>query len=181
MEARARFLNSASHLYAGTAPATSAHLMLQCNILEMESDRPNLHKDVNQTCKACGTIDIHVRNTRVILDSRVKSFAQGKKRRRARRRPIGSTPAKYIQIQCRACERFTRHDIPLVPPERTAGSQLAQFATLNSPLTPEPKPGKRRPKNRSHGSLQLLLARSKEEPSGVKGYGLDFLDLMKKD
>ena len=195
-EAELRFLHTSAHLYAATAPATSAQLMLQRHVEIADDARPNSKDGLISSCKACGTISIPGWTSRM---SRVEKRAgkvttdpkSGSKKHNRARLPANSV--KHIRVKCLACHRF--EDTPLQKTETRNSSERAR-ATLQkkSPLDAQPntdpqstllegpnRASKRRERARKQKSgLQAMLENSRTPATRTSGLGLDLMDLMKE-
>ena len=179
-EAKARFLNSAAYLYSCSSPAVSAHLLLQHNIFAMESGMSNSTNESSPACGACGTIDLHAQNARTLLNHRVMPSTPRKPSRKAYPTYIATPSNKQIQDQCKACKRFIRQSLPSTSRGPTTVTRPLQPATPNAASSSVSTSSKRRPKNRSRGSLQASLAKSSQRLNEDRGYGIDLMGFMQK-
>ena len=190
-------MDVAARFYSFTAPATSAHLMLQRN-LEVASDPKSSRKGKSGgSCEGCGTILVPGWTSRTSITSktapeRPTSTDKAKKRRR---RPVGGLN-KTVRIDCLICHRFGEVTLPPLSRSKAIGDTMAKSQTIPSmtanttAASPVPKESpklatsnassKQRAKARKQGGLQAMLAKSKSSASPASGFGLDLSDLMKQ-
>ena len=194
-EAKLRFLYASSHLYAVTAPATSAQLMLQRHIDIACSARPERNNGSSSSCRACGTVLIPGWTSQTSRRDKPTSKAADPKAgpKKHTRGKSSSGSENYVRVECLACHRF--EDTPLQR-TKTSNSSRTTKATSHAmssseakpKLDPDPSPldtpskaSKRRERVRKHKTgLQAMLEKSKAPAPSSSGFGLDLLDLMKQ-
>ena len=194
-QAKLRFLLSSGHLYAATAPATSAQLMLQHHTEIAGAPSLKRSDDPGQSCKACGTISIPGWTSQISrIDKRAPKMA--KRKPGPRKHVTGQLPARSeicIRVKCLVCHRF--EDTPLQK-TKTSRDKDREKATLqatfpldamsnpdpnSSPLEKSTKASRRRERARNHKSgLQAMLDKSRAPATTSLGLGLDLMDLMKE-
>lgn len=195
-EAKLRFLHTTAHLYAATAPATSAQLMLQRHGEIADHPRPKVNDGLSSSCKACGTVWIPGWTSQI---SRVEKRAakvttnskSGSRKHNRARDPANCV--KFIRVKCLACHRF--EDTPLHKTKKSSSSEGARAALQKkSPLDAQPnadpestppegpnRATKRRERARKQKSgLQAMLEKSRTSATPTSGLGLDLMDLMKE-
>lgn len=195
-EAKLKFLHTAAHLYAATAPATSAQLMLQRHCEIAHNPRPKSNDGLSSSCKACGTVSIpgwtsqlskvEKRAAKVTTNSKSGSKKHNKGR-------LAANSVKYIRVRCLACHRF--EDTPLHTTKTSSSSGRARAALQKmSPLDAQPnadpestllegpnRASKRRERARKQKSgLQAMLEKSRTPSTPTPRLGLDLMDLMKE-
>ena len=190
-EAKLRFLQASANLYAVTAPATSAQLMLQRHIEIAGNIRPQSNDGSSPSCKACGTILVPGRTSQISrINKRASKTAESKSESRKHDKgKLSSILEKYVRVKCLACHRF--EDTPLQKSKTKTPQKAISHATSSADARPilEPesipldrpnKAGKRRDRARKYkGGLQAMLEKSKSTAT-PSGFGLDLLDLMKQ-
>ena len=192
-QAKLRFLYASSHLYAVTAPATSAQLMLQRHIDIAGSARPERNDGSSSSCKACGTVLIPGWTSQTIRRDRPTSKAADPKAgpKKHTRGKSSSGLENCVRVKCLACHRF--EDTPLQRSKTSNNSRTTKATSQSSSeakpkLDPDPSPldtpskaSRRRERVRKHKSgLQAMLEKSKAPAPSSSGFGLDLLDLMKQ-
>ncbi|KAL8809891.1 MAG: hypothetical protein Q9200_003029 [Gallowayella weberi] len=188
LEARITFLETSARLLQKTAPSTSAHLMLERNIVANEHDRKVDKSQLKDNCRACGTISVPGVTSKTEV---TKVFSNSKQKKRAG----FNEDADELEIhECLACYRvvtspsskvlqngFKNQGKPTGLVERSkiggAGSKSDIMQTEKS--TPANASSKRRAKARKQGGLQAMLEKSKGANSQSTGTGLDLMDFMK--
>ena len=194
--AKLRFLDASSHALSSSAPATSAHLMLQLNREAADHDlQLRGGESSGGACKACGRSLVPGRTSRISI---VKDGAS-KSTTRSRSHGNGSAAMarnKYLRIDCLVCHRFEKKPLPRSTGDNTKKqtgfqSQLLLSATPTADAASNASPqsmktgnvnasSKQRAKARKHGGLQAMLEKSKASASLSSGFGLDLLDFMKQ-
>ena len=191
VSARLRYLSDSAHLLAGTAPATSAHLMSQCNGLMFDNDLEPSDAYRRKSCGACGNIMLPGISSKMHKETREIAKRKGKSDKR------GSNPslqARAIVYKCSFCQKNTRLPLPTttstairkstknhshaVSLKATSSVTPGNSASESSTPTSANASSKKRAKSRKHGGLQALLAKKNEPQSS--GFGLDLMDLMKR-
>lgn len=182
---------------ATMAPATSAHLMSQCNSIMLENDMAQPESHRRQACSACGNLFIPGQTCTVRTEFQRPKRKRGKGKAVAE--PSESKPVAGATVySCNSCSRSTRFQIHKPPASSSRkGNSRTRALQLGTDSTPAPDakgqaPGampasanassKKRAKARKQGGLQALLAKSKENASrgSTQGFGLDLMDLMKQ-
>ncbi|PQE33190.1 RNAse p rpr2 rpp21 snm1 subunit domain-containing protein [Rutstroemia sp. NJR-2017a WRK4] len=186
LTARLRYLNETAHYLATSAPATSKHLMSQCNSLMFEAEIEQPEPQSRRSCLACGTI---------ITSgwggvAKVQPTASRKKsRKQESKKP--SSREKSMVYTCASCFKTTRHRLEPAPPiSRAKKAALPPVSVskpvataLNNPSAPSANANansKKRAKTRKLGGLGALLANKKASEARSSGFGLDLMDLMKQ-
>lgn len=187
LEARLRFLHNSSRLLQSAAPSTSAHLMLERNIVAEQHERVLDQSQLKDICRACGTILIaHSTSKTEILDS---PFAG----RIAKRGGFAGRKSGTEKHECLACRRVTtrpvvksqqkfekeRRPLNLGQPSKLVISPSKSDVTEAENSTPANASSKRRAKARKQGGLQAMLEKSKGSTSQSAGMSLDLMDFMK--
>ena len=203
--ARLKFLNTSAHYYSTLAPASSAHLMLECMTVAAENESsPSSKTGLGTICGACGTIGIPGRTsqTTIVGPKRSKRISSNKKNHLPKQ--IADNPLeKKVVMECLTCHRKTT--TPLQPSHghklrqrrsasaaTASANKAAEHTPLNVPTTTnaasksgKPNPensssSKKRAKTRKQGGLQAMLEKSKASASSASGLGLDLMDFMKQ-
>ncbi|KAL8769509.1 MAG: hypothetical protein Q9209_004570 [Squamulea sp. 1 TL-2023] len=191
LDARLQFLDRSARRLNGIVPATSAHLMLERNIVAEEHSKALNKSQTKDVCKACGTISIPDVTSRAGLAyPYIASSRKGKD---------GLTPDPTVlgaqtKIECRMCHRVIVTTSPRLrrySPEsvvnttrKTDSSENA--IVLNSTFevgrtaTPRNMSSKRRAKARKQGGLQAMLEKAKGTDLKSADTGLNLMDLMKQ-
>ncbi|CAF9917648.1 hypothetical protein IMSHALPRED_003710 [Imshaugia aleurites] len=193
-EAKLRFLHASGHLYAATAPATSAQLMLQRQVELAGNARPRSKDESSSSCRACGTVLIPgwtSQTSRVAkAASKANSLKAGSKKHT--RRKISPLPEKYVRVKCLACHRFedtllqesktnSNSEKIKATSQATSSDAMPKLDPESSTLDKTSKASKRRERARKNKSgLQAILDKSKAPAPASSGFGLDLLDLMKQ-
>lgn len=192
--AKLRFLNASAHYYSTSAPATSAHLMLQRNLEVADNGLVLREEEGDGSCRACGSILIPGRTSRTSIVSGEVSKSKARSKKHRGEREV-EKPIKFMKTDCLVCHRFEKK--PLQPTDssiKKSGKATAQptpltvtRAGVTDPASPQSlKPAttnassKQRAKARKHGGLQAMLEKSKASSIPSSGFGLDLLDLMKQ-
>ncbi|PQE21465.1 RNAse p rpr2 rpp21 snm1 subunit domain-containing protein [Rutstroemia sp. NJR-2017a BBW] len=177
LTARLRYLNETAHYLATSAPATSKHLMSQCNSLMCEAEVEQPEPQSRRSCLACGTIITSgwggVAKVQPTA-SRKKSRKQESKKPSSREKSMTTRhrlePAPLIS-------RAKKAALPSVSVSKPAAT------ALNNPSVPSANANansKKRAKTRKLGGLGALLANKKASEARSSGFGLDLMDLMKQ-
>lgn len=197
VNARLNFLAASAHLYSSAAPATSAHLMLECKKVATGNDMEMKETEPKPACNACGTILVSGWTSRTFIAGPRRS----KKPRTKRRKGVQGVASKLVISKCLVCRRSTKTQLTAatksgVGGTRNSGSRhLPSEASLPTEATPKAtdpagqethKPpsanlsSKKRAKARKQGGLQAMLEKSKTTETLSSGLGLELMDLMKK-
>lgn len=199
-KARLNFLAASAHLYSSTAPATSAHLMLECKHVATTNDVALKETESKRACNACGTILVPgwTLQTTIVNSQRSKKLhpKSGKERH-----SIPREAQKLVLSECLVCHRLKR--TPLMCSSRQSDSGKRDFAsrpvssttsihTMAETGAPDPKfqgaertspanlNSKRRAKSRKKSGLQAMLDKAKALEASSSGVGLDLMDIMMK-
>ena len=198
VKARLNFLAASARLYSSAAPATSAHLMLECKRVATSNDIAMKESEPKPACGACGTIMVSGWTSRTfVAGPRRSKKPQLKSSKKVQ--PVQRAPPKLVISKCLVCRRSTKTPVmtsakPGVNGPKSAGSRHLPFAVT---LPTEPNPSatnaarhethkgssanfssKQRTKARKQGSLQAMLAKSKSTGTHSSGVGLYLMDLM---
>lgn len=199
-KSRIKFLASSAQMFLQVAPATSAHLMLECGNVAASNNMIIKLPDLERVCNSCGTILISgwTSKTSVVNRSRSK-----RSRLRPRSASLGILNAKnkIIATQCLACHRFTSSQLEHVARhasvrKKDTMSQAAHLMTAAStpPVTgsssdavqdPRQKPlpantaSRKRAKARRQVGLQAMLQKASSAGTEVSSPALGLMDFMK--
>lgn len=206
-KARLNFLAASAHLYSSTAPATSAHLMLECKRVAANSEIQMKQTGSKPACDACGTDLISGWTSRTFIASPRRS----KKTKPKSKKAVQTTQragSKLVISKCLVCRRSTKTQLmtttrltatrPAVGGAKVSGS-VPLPSTASLPTEPNPKTAdldrqelhnlplpsanlnsKKRAKARKQGGLQAMLEKSKTIETHSSGFGLELTDLLKK-
>ncbi|KAL8931001.1 MAG: hypothetical protein Q9208_000102 [Pyrenodesmia sp. 3 TL-2023] len=191
---RLQFLDGSARLLNELAPATSAYLMHERNVVAEQHEKALTKAQLKDICKACGTILIPD------VTSKEEFSNPAAKRKRKKSKVVESEPLeKRLQIKCLACHRVTV--TPMAAPQLHGSAKPASLTGVTSQshdalirnelesdtaktLTEKPASAnassRKRAKARKHGGLQALLEKSKGTESQSGGLGLDLMDFMKR-
>ena len=197
VKARLKFLAASAQLYSSTAPATSAHLMLECKAVATANNIVLKESESKQACSACGTILVPGWSLRTtIVDSRRSKKFRSKSGKEDHSFPREAQ--KLVLSECLVCHRLKR--TPLMCSSRhndggranfeshPASSTSAQTVAETGVTNPKTQgierasanlSSKRRAKSRKSDSLQALLEKSRAIEATSSGVGLDLMDMMK--
>lgn len=195
-KARIKFLATSAKYYSQSAPATSAHLMLQCGSVAAGNNLSIKMSDSQKACEMCGTILIPGWNSRTGVTPRSKY-----KIRRHDLRSGHDTPgdrSKLIMTQCLVCRRSTTSHLGHVAAHMTtrktiSNSQAAVSrksstrgagstgGVVQEPQTSLPSnlASKKRARARKQTGLQDMLQKSKTAELEASRPRLDLMDIMK--
>lgn len=200
IRARLNFLAASAHLYSSTAPATSAHLMLECKRVATNNDIQMKQTEPKPACGACGTILISGWTSRTFIASPRRS----KKSKPKSKKGVQTTQrvaSKLVISKCLVCRRSTKTQLMTTTRPGVGGTEVSGSLPLPSiaslPTDPNPKTAdlnrqethnlrsanlnsKKRAKARKQGGLQAMLEKSKTTETHSSGFGLELMDLMKK-
>ena len=201
VDTRLKFLTSAALLYAPSATAISAHLMLQCIQVADENERPLDIKAPNDVvCRACGTVSMgNCGADTPLLRHRRDELSLDTSKIESSEKATASSPE--LELRCSACHRYLRQ--PVAATEKSSGTRSLKqqpFALsgekdihcLDNTATGIMKPlkgvhanlsvnasSKQRAKARKQGGLHAMLEQSrKRQQSNVPG-SLDLMDFMR--
>ncbi|KAL8687277.1 MAG: hypothetical protein Q9224_005198 [Gallowayella concinna] len=188
IEARLNFLESSARLLRDTAPSTSAHLMLERNIVADEHDRKLNKSQLKDICRACGTISVPGLTSKTEVTEILDTSKQ-------KQRGLLNEDAKALEIhKCLACYRVITTPLPKVLQNdyqnvgKRVGlierSKIVEAASKSNVMeseksNPANASSKRRAKARKQGGLQAMLEKSKGASSQPPGMGLGLMDLVK--
>jgi len=190
MDARTRFLVSATHAYTSTAPATAAHLQSCGNELST-TDKARLHTHVfNGACVACGSIlfpGLNSRSTVVVPQTRKSTHGRSSLASKASGKELTGSrpkaPSKRLRHECTKCGRYTDIILPKLEHVKSPVQQEKISAALQVPgsrvtSSVTAPAGDRRPRFRRKGGLRALLAEAQgtAKPSSSS---LNLMDFMK--
>jgi ribonuclease MRP protein subunit SNM1 len=198
-KARIKFLVTSATYYSQSAPATSAHLMLQCGSVTTGNDIPIKILDSQKACGTCGTILVPGWNSRTSVNPHPKSKNHRLKLRNGAHHTPGER-AKMVMTQCLVCRRSTSSHLQYVAahgstrknalksqailsgkkciPTHGAGST---GSVVQEPQTPVPSnlASKKRARARKQTGLQEMLQKSKAAGLEALRPTLDLMDIMK--
>ena len=198
-DTRLEFLKASAHLYATTAPATAAHLMLQFAKVAEDNGRGYDEGHFQDACRACGTIAVVDRTVQVSL---VEDQNAGKQLKAPMTKPsekLRASPqaSKFQETECLVCHRVTRvsaaknksrsqdHSAKQQTIHSTSNAPGQLDAAVHQQSTnlclkdPKGSGTKQRAKARKRGGLQAMVERSKGSQNTAFASGLDLMDLMK--
>lgn len=196
VKARLSFLATSAQLYSSIAPATSAHLMLECKTIATDNDLLFKENSSQRSCNACGTILFPGLTLQTFITDSGRSTKPPSKPRREGH-PVRKEAQKLIISKCLVCHRSvktalgarTRPNFQEVK-SGTATSESfchaqAEVKTDAPRQEPQSRPtanfhSKKRAKARRQGGLQAMLEGSKAKQIPSSDFGLDLMDLMKK-
>ena len=192
MDQRLIFLDRAAKTYTISAPALSAHLMLERASVASDHGIEEPKKGPANACRACGTISIPGVTTKTSIRGVI---CQGITKRKPSRRS-SSSPTKHLETLCLACNRVyrtaispskrhslkDRHTIGVAPKSKVSQSSGGKAPSLSSHSTPPvtSSSSKQRAKARKKGGLHALVERSKQRNQADSASGLDLMDFMKE-
>ena len=179
MDARVRFLISSAQLLSSSAPSTSAHLMLQGNLVSSES-ATSKHK-LESCCNACGTVFVPRQMPKTRIESVNEHHQDRKSNDKGQSLRKKDSDMKCITTECLVCGRYVKKPLPRESPIAKVQRSSRGFQTSSpSGITTLSQSSRRRARARKHASLQDMLARSKGSLARPVGYGLDLMDLMRE-
>ena len=192
MDERLSFLDRAAKIYVTSAPALSAHLMLERATVASDHGIEEPKKGPVNACHACGTISIPGVTTKISMKGVIH---QGNSKRKASSRSKFSA-TKYLETQCLTCHRMHRtaippskrhslkdpHSIGIALKSKVSQSSPGNAPSLSAHLTPlaTSSSSKQRAKARKKGGLHALVERSKQRHQADSASGLDLMDFMKE-
>ncbi|MCJ1265079.1 hypothetical protein MMC22_004954 [Lobaria immixta] len=200
IKARLNFLAASAHLYSSVAPATSAHLMLECKRVATGNDVTLKETEPKSSCGACGTVLVSGWTSRTfVAGSRRSKKAQLKSRHKAQ--VMQGVASKLVISKCLVCRRSTK--TPLMTATRSgvsgtkssgsrplpSATSLSKEANSSATNTAEHETqkvpsanlsSKKRAKARKQSGLQAMLEKSKIPDTQSSGFGLELMDLMTK-
>ena len=194
--AKLKFLDTAARIYATSAPAISAHLMLHHN-LEAANAKGVIKTATGTSCSGCGTIFLPGWTSRTTIISKAPAPKMNTKRKKrpGRRVPV-VLPEKVVRTDCLKCYRFEETAHPTTPHNklrkdaaniRHLDHNARPISDISAPALPNPvKSGsanassKQRSRARKQGGLQALLQKSKTSALSSSAFGLDLSDFLKK-
>ncbi|KAL8657571.1 MAG: hypothetical protein Q9226_001781 [Calogaya cf. arnoldii] len=192
-DARLRFLDRSGRLLNQTAPATSAHLMLERKIVAEEHGKPLNKAQMQDVCKACGTI------LATELPSRLDSVYPDVSRSDGIKRdttPSNASLRKQSNVECSACRRVAV--TPLLQSQQDSRNKQMKTAVsvqlsdknvspsskhglaIVEKVIPANAGGKKRAKARKQGGLQAMLEKAKGANPQSSDIGLNLMDLIKE-
>lgn len=191
LDARLRFLDRSARLLDGIAPATSAHLMLERNIVAEEYGRTLNEAQMHDFCQACGTI------FRTDLTPSLDPLDPGVTKLQGRNTvPDNVSLGNHGDTQCHACRRvvvrpslrprqYKRNDQTRVkasgrPCEAVILPPSEQNMAESVKVTSANVSSKKRAKARKEGGLQAMLEKAKGTSSQSSIAGLNLMDLIKE-
>ena len=187
MDARTRFLVSASQAYARTVPAAAAHLQLYSNELPATDDARRQTQLARNACQSCGSILIPGLSSRItVVESQAKisrhisgrlTMKNGRKGNNGSRQ---DQSPKLLRNECTKCGRYKETALPQL--ERTKSSvqhkeNSATSQVLDSHAAGSIAVGDKRSRSRRKGGLKALLAGAKE--TARPSTSLELMDFMK--
>ncbi len=193
LDARLRFLDRSARLLSVTAPATSAHLMLERNTVAEEHGKALNKAQLQGVCKACGTMSdaVNMSTSNPLRPDAVSS--KGRNWNSMPDRVLLNNPSNN---ECHACRRvvvkptFQSQEYDRNKVTRTAPSaklpDSGAFPSLKHDLVkvekviPANLSSKNRAKARKQGGLQAMLEKAKETNRQPSDTGLNLMDLIKK-
>ena len=197
-KARIKFLAASADTYARIAPATSAHLMLECENVAASNDLLIKRPDSRQACKACGTTLISgwTSNTSVVNPAK-----SGRRRHRSRNdgKDLMDVRNKLVRTQCLVCHRWMSSPLehavaPGIVRKKDTMSQSALSVTVSSSgvtdsisdamrepqiQLPTNAASRKRAKARKQGGLQAMLQKAESDGTKVFSPQLGLMDFMK--
>ncbi|MCJ1433448.1 hypothetical protein MMC27_002809 [Xylographa pallens] len=187
MDARTRFLVSAAHTYASTAPATAAHLGVYCNELFVTVEAGKHAQQMKGACLSCGSILIPGLSSRItvirpkaeIPRHELISPAMSTSRKERNDSRSGKLP-KLLRNECTKCGRYTETVLPKLEHTKASVKRKGNPAAIQVPGsrgTTSIIAGDKRPRSRRKGGLKALLAEAKE--TAIPPTSLDLMDFMK--
>ncbi|MCJ1462856.1 hypothetical protein MMC07_001459 [Pseudocyphellaria aurata] len=200
IKARLDFLASSAHLYSSAAPATSAHLMLECKRVAASNDVEMKETEPKPACRACGTILLSGWTSRTFIAGPRRSKKPRPKLRKGVR-IIPGVASKIVISKCLICHRSTKTPVMTTTRSGVSGAKSSGSQSLLSAASAQKEPNlevkkpigqetrecpsanlssKKRAKARKHGGLQAMLEKEKQAQTHSSGFGLDLMDLMKR-
>ena len=193
LDARLRFLDRSARVLTGTAPATSAHLMLERNTVAEEHGKA-LHKaQLQGICKACGTMSDA---DNISTSDPLRPNAASSKGRNWDSMPDHVLLDNPSNNECHACRRVvvkpsfqlqeygrnkvTRTAASAKLPDNTCYPSLKHDLAKVGKVIPANLSSKNRAKARKQGGLQAMLEKAKEKNQQPSDTGLNLMDLIKK-
>ncbi|KAL8782399.1 MAG: hypothetical protein Q9213_005402 [Squamulea squamosa] len=191
IDARLRFLDKSARLLNGTVPATSAHLMLERNIVAEEHGKALNKSQTKDVCKVCGTISMSdVMSGSDLAYPHVASFRKEK----GGLTPDAMTLGAQTKMECLTCGRVIVKSSPKlrcyspgnIVDSATNAEPLENAMVLETTLdagnsvTPKNLSSKRRAKTRKQSGLQAMLEKAKGTNTQSTDTGLNLMDLIKQ-
>lgn len=188
---RLRFLEKAARHYAVSAPATSAHLMLQRNVEADRHPTAIIEEAGSTSCKACGMLLIPGSTARMSIESAgAKRLRRSKhKMKGMRERESKPEDKKRLIVECSACHRFETKQLPanvksIKNAAKTTKAADIGFVTLlernqNQKIVSKNASSKQRAKARK-GGLQQILEKSRLDADPANP-DFNLMDFMKRD
>lgn len=198
VKSRIRYLAASAQQYSQIDPATSAHLMLQCDSVAASNDVSIKMSDSRKACSACGTILVSGLTSRTSV---VDPSNSKKGRPKAMNDNKGKTDArtKVIMTECLICRRsaFSHLEHTAAPGSSrkqismTKGALLkpTSFPCVTRPTgdgiqqpqssIPINSASKRRARARKQSGLQAMLQKSKSADKEAPSPVLNLMDFMK--
>ena len=130
--AKLRFLNASAHHYSTSAPATSAHLMLQRNLELADNGLVLREEEGDGSCRACGSILIPGRTSRTSIVSGEVSKSKARSKKHRGEREV-EKPIKFVKTDCLVCHRFEKK--PLQRPTDSSIKKSGKATAQPTPLT----------------------------------------------
>lgn len=199
IKARLNFLVASAHLYSFAAPATSAHLMLECDRVATSHGMEMKETEPKPACGVCGTILVPGRTSRKFIAGPRRSTKKARPKSRNGVQTMQGVAPKLVISKCLVCRRSTKTQLTAkrsgVSGTKSPGARpLPPAAYLHeaSPGATNPTgqeahklpsanlSSKKRAKARKQGGLQAMLEKSKSIEAHSSGFGLELMDLMKK-
>lgn len=190
-DARLRFLEASAVLYSSTAPATSAHLMLQSNAEAAAVPKTNRKNPSDRACGGCGTLSIHGQTPRNTVEKEnvPRRFSSKSQPSKQRQNKIFSASRKIVKVECLVCHRYVKNSIEVPRGKAIGGREESAPASSTTSAGPDlgksaftaKSSSKQRAKARKQGGLHALLEKSRKAGGSSSGFGLDLLDLMKQN
>jgi RNase P subunit RPR2 len=178
-QSRIKFLDTASHYLVQSCPSVSSHLQLDLSDVALNTEQELPLSKKHEACGACGTI-YQSQTSKVYLDSRSQK-AESDNMKSAR------VISKSLVTECLVCGNKTRSSLPRS--QRSKTSRIETPLPIPSPSVSAPKTSfegeakvsrkQKQKEKRKQGSLQEMLAKSKNESKASSSLGLSLMDLMK--
>ena len=191
-DARLRFLEASARHYAATAPAISAHLMLQRNLEVVGREIKVVKGSASPACQSCVTIMIPGWTSKITIENE-GAVGKGRSGKRSARKGREEKDKKLV-FECLACHRYVKTDLDFSrrPRKGARGAKALLSTSQATAAISKPKSAgdpqkavaansgsKQRAKARK-GGLQAMLEKSKQSSTPSVGRGLGLMDLMKQ-
>ncbi|KAI4250021.1 MAG: hypothetical protein L6R42_008808 [Xanthoria sp. 1 TBL-2021] len=193
LDARLRFLDRSARLLNQTAPATSAHLMMERNTVAEEHGKALNKSQMQDICKTCGTIfNVDLASTSTPIHPDVASS----KGRNWEITPDHVSLNKQSNNECHVCRRMVvTSSFQSQQYSRNIQRKAAAWAKLSGNIAspslehdlvnvekviPANISSKKRAKARKQGGLQAMLKKAKGTNLQSSDNGLNLMDLIKE-